>query len=64
MSYAAGCFVVLLMVACGAVAFGWVVWKALEWLAVRGVEPGAAVFVAVAVFAVYVLVQEKRNRRR
>lgn len=64
MSYAAGCFVVLLLAALGAVAFGWAVVKVLEWFAARGVEPGAVVLVALVVFAVYALVQEKRNRRR
>jgi hypothetical protein len=64
MSYAAGCFVVLLLAGLGAAGFGWLVVKALEWFAARGVEPGAVVLVVVAVFAVYALVQEKRSRRR
>ena len=64
MSYAAGCFVVLLLAGLGAVGFGWVVVKVLEWFAARGVEPGAVVFIVVAVFAVYSLWQARKDYRR
>lgn len=61
MSYAAGCFVVLLLCALGAAGFAWILAKVLGWFAARGFEPGAVILVALLVFAAYSLVRAKRD---
>jgi hypothetical protein len=63
MSFAAGCFVVLLLCVLAAAGFAWILAKALGWLAARGVAPGAVILVVVLGFAAYSLVQSKRNGR-
>jgi len=61
MSYAAGCFVVLLLCALGAVGFAWILAKVLGWFAAHGVEPGSVILVVVLAFAAYSLVRAKRD---
>lgn len=61
MSFAAGCFVVLLLSALGAAGFAWMLAKGLGWFAARGFEPGAVILVVLLAFAAYSLIRAKRD---